>query len=126
MDEGSETQANTRRRHRLVERVGQMVRSGRLTEAEAERLRATEGQDEFDEAVRDIRVRHAGTSLGAAVDEGRLSQDEADGLLERLRGGEHSRSLRARVRRLRPSADSNAGVADSAGPEEEGQEDSSA
>jgi hypothetical protein len=37
-----------------------------------------------------------------------MPKEEADGLLERLRKGEHSRFLRARLRGLRPDARSGA------------------
>ncbi len=79
-----------------------MVDSGRLTDDEAERLRAAGEPGEFDDVLRDIRVRHAAANLGAAVTGGSLTQEEADGFLERLRIGDHSRSLRARLRDLRP------------------------
>ncbi len=90
-----------KRRDRLVGRLDQMVDSGRLTYEEAERLRAAGEQGEFDDVVRDIRVRHASTSFEAGVRNGSLTQGEADGFLERLRNGEHSRSLRAGLRDLR-------------------------
>jgi hypothetical protein len=45
-----------------------------------------------------------------------MPQEEADGLLERLRKGEHSGALRARLRQLRPKDRSSAGVSCSTGP----------
>lgn len=88
-------------RDRLVGRLDQMVESGRLTYEEAARLRAAGDQREFDDVVRDIRVRHASMVFEAAVKNGGLTQGESDGYLERLRNGEHSRSLRAGLRVLR-------------------------
>jgi hypothetical protein len=85
-----------------VPRVDKMVKSGRLTEDEADRLRAAGDLGAFDSVVRDIRVRHARATLNAALSEGRLTTEEADGLLQRLKNGEHSRSLRDRVRAVRP------------------------
>ena len=101
MNESLENQLDWKSRDRLVGRLDQMVDSGRLTYDEAKRLRAAGEPGEFDDVVRDIRVRHAAASLGAAVAGGSLTQDEADGFLERLRSGDHSRSLRAGLVELR-------------------------
>ncbi len=46
-----------------------------------------------------IRSRHAQAHTDAAVSDGRMNQAEADGLLERVRSGEHSRELRSRIRK---------------------------
>ncbi|MHB1533891.1 MAG: hypothetical protein ACYC1D_04605 [Acidimicrobiales bacterium] len=78
-----------------------MVASGRVSEQEGERLRAAGGPDEFDAVVGEIRVRHAGARLDAAVAGGAMSQEEADANLARLRNGEHPRSLREHLRSLR-------------------------
>ena len=90
-------------RERLVERLDHMVASGRLTEPEAERLRTASEPTDFDDAVRNVRVRHARVKLDAAVADGEITRKEADELLEQLRNGEHPRSLRARLRERRPS-----------------------
>jgi predicted outer membrane protein len=102
MTEDCTNSLSSTRRERLEQRVEKMRASGRLSEQEAARLRAARGPAEFDEAVRDVRVRHAGARLEAAVADGTIARDEADALLERLRSGEHSRSLRARIGALRP------------------------
>jgi polyhydroxyalkanoate synthesis regulator phasin len=102
MDDSVENHTDDRRHERLLERVDHMVKSGRLTGQEAERLRAAAEPDEFDDVVRDIRVRHAGTSLDAAVEEGSMTEQEADAFLQRVESGEDPRSLRAQLRRLRP------------------------
>jgi polyhydroxyalkanoate synthesis regulator phasin len=90
------------RQERIIEQVDKMVRSGRITEEEAARLRATEGTADFDAAVGDIRARHAGTHMETAIADGEMSQGEADGYLQRLRDGEHPAGLRARLRKHRP------------------------
>ncbi|MBA2756252.1 MAG: hypothetical protein H0U37_02265 [Chloroflexi bacterium] len=108
MNESRENQLAWKSRDRLVGRLDQMVDSGRLTDDEAERLRAAGEPGEFDDVLRDIRVRHAAANLGAAVTGGSLTQEEADGFLERLRIGDHSRSLRARLRDLRPGGSARA------------------
>lgn len=77
-----------------------MVRSGRLTDQEAERLRSARGQAEFDDVVRTIRVRHAGEKLRAGVADGSVTAQEDDGFLDRLKNGEHSGALRAQLSRL--------------------------
>jgi hypothetical protein len=102
MNEDLESQTGWRGRKRLVGRLDKMVESGRLTEEEAERLRGAAQATEFDDVVRDIRVRHAMTRLDAAVVAGSVTQVEVDGFLERLRNGEHPRSLRGHLRKLRP------------------------
>ena len=75
-----------------------MVASGRITEEEAGRLRAAEGSAAFEEVVAGIRARHAQVHTDAAVAEGRISESEADGLLTRVRSGEHSKELRSNIK----------------------------
>ena len=103
---------------RIIEQLDKMVASGRITDAEATRLRATEGTAAFDAVVGEIRARHAGTHMEAAIAEGEMSQKEADGYLERLRRGEHPQGLRASLMKHRPRlhsvapADDDSSVAD--------------
>jgi len=104
MDEDLEDQFGPGRRERLVESLDRMVDSGRATEAEASQLRAAAGPAQFERAVRNIRVRHAGTQLTAAVEDGKMTQDEADAYVERLKNGEHPKGLRAHLRKLVPRA----------------------
>jgi hypothetical protein len=118
MGEDLENQTDGRRRQGLVQRLDKMIQSGRVTNQEVQRLRAAGTQSEFDETVRDIRLRHAGTRLNSAVADGTVPKEDADGLLERLRRGEHSPSLRARLRQLRPEDGSGAGVPGSTGPQD--------
>jgi hypothetical protein len=95
------------RQERILEQLDTMVASGRVTEEEAARLRATEGTSEFEAAVGAIRARHAGTHMESAVAGGDMSDEEAQSYLGRLRNGEHPEGLRARLRmhRARPSRD---------------------
>lgn len=83
---------------RMMERLDAMVANGRITEDEAADLRSSEGTAAFDDVVARIRARHAQAHTDPAVADGRMSQDEADGLLERVRAGEHSAELRKQVR----------------------------
>ena len=99
-DDGSDAAAHMR--ERVVARLDHMVEAGRITEDEAARLRASPQADDFEEGVRAIRVRHAAAKLREAVDAGQMTREEADGHLERLRDGEHPRSLRERLRSLPP------------------------
>jgi hypothetical protein len=92
---------NEMRPERLLEQLDSMVESGRITHDEAARLRATEGTPEFDAVVGAIRARHAGAHMESAIAEGDMSREEADGYLDRLRGGEHPEGLRARLRKHR-------------------------
>jgi len=91
------------RQELIVQQVDKMVKSGRITEDEAAQLRATKGTAEFDAAVGAIRARHAAVHMEQAIASGEMSQEEADGYLQRLRSGEHPRGLRARLRQHRPS-----------------------
>jgi hypothetical protein len=77
---------------RLPERLDKMVAAGRITDEEAERLRAAE-PGQRDDIVREIRLNHARAKLGGAVEEGRLTQGEADDILGRLAKGERPRFL---------------------------------
>jgi hypothetical protein len=120
MDKSSDDRADTRRRERLVERLDQMVGSGRVTDQEAERLRAAGDPGEFDSVVVAIRARHAGAILDAAVQAASLTREEADGYLTRLRAGEHSGSLRAQLHGLRSEARSRRRL-----PGQPGRDDSS-
>jgi hypothetical protein len=47
-----------------------------------------------------IRVRHATARLDAALASGRVTKDEADRFLARVRAGEHPAELRAELNRL--------------------------
>lgn len=83
---------------RIMDRLDAMVAAGRVTEEEAARLRASEGSDEFESAVAAIRARHAGVHTEAAMHDGRMTQEEADSALARVRSGEHSRDLRGHIK----------------------------
>lgn len=87
------------------EQLRRMVERGRLTEAEAEALSAAEGPTERARAMSALRSRHAGDRLDEAVADGSISRPEADGLLARVRSGEHSRALRSLIAALRPKPD---------------------
>jgi polyhydroxyalkanoate synthesis regulator phasin len=83
--------------HRIMEQLDRMVASGRITEDEAGRLRAAERSAAFEEVVTGIRARHAQVHTDAAVAEGRMSQSEADGFVDRMRSGEHAKELRSQI-----------------------------
>jgi polyhydroxyalkanoate synthesis regulator phasin len=101
MDDQVPARAGGRNARHLAQSIDKLLASGQVTEDEAARLRAGLEHGAQDEAVRDIRVRHAGAILADAVRDGRMTQEEADGYLQRLRAGEHSRSLRAHLRGFR-------------------------
>jgi hypothetical protein len=77
----------------LLERVGKMLQTGRITEDEATRLQCAVGSSQFDAIVGEIRGRHAGARLAQAVEDGRLTREEANVLLGRVEDGEHPRFL---------------------------------
>ena len=51
----------------MMEQLDRMVQSGRITDAEAQRLRTTRGTAEFAAALNEVRARHAGIQLDRAV-----------------------------------------------------------
>jgi polyhydroxyalkanoate synthesis regulator phasin len=99
-DDGHAATGRANARH-LTQSIDKLLASGQVTEEEAARLQAALEHGRRDEVVRDIRVRHAEAALAGAVQDGRMTQQEADGYLDRLRAGEHSRSLRAHLRGFR-------------------------
>jgi hypothetical protein len=86
---------------RVLQHLDRMVSTGRVTVEEAERLRGAGDVATFDAALTEIRARHAGPELDAAVADGQLTQPEADELLDRLGRGDHSSGLHQRVRSWR-------------------------
>lgn len=104
MASDSESRMGPDTRGRLLGRLDAMVKSGRVTESEAARVRTATEQGEFESAILEIRARHVGTRLDSAVDGGDLTRQEADAILERVRAGEHSRALRTHLRRLLPGS----------------------
>lgn len=86
---------------RLVEKLDKMVKAGRLSEEEAERLRTAATSDELDDAGREIQLGHARARVTAAVEDGSLTQDESRAILDRLDQGEDPRFLRGLGRRPR-------------------------
>jgi len=90
-----------KRLSRIAGQADRLVAAGRLTADEAQRLRAAPDVSRAEQVVREIRARHASERLDAAVAEGAMSRHEADDLLARVRGGEHSRALRSHLSRFR-------------------------
>ena len=95
-------QIDPARLERVVKEAEKLVASGRLTAAEAERLRGASDPSRAEAVLRDIRARHAGERLDVAVAEGAMSREEADDILERVRGGEHSVKLRSHLAKILP------------------------
>jgi hypothetical protein len=101
MDDDGHTATGRANARHLTQSIDKLLASGQVTEEEAARLQAALEHGRRDEVVRDIRVRHAEAALAGAVQDGRMTQQEADGYLDRLRAGEHSRSLRVHLRGFR-------------------------
>ncbi len=116
MSEELESPLEPSTRERIVGRLDRLVKSGRVTQTEAARLRGAGEPREFDQVIREIRVRHAGTRLKSAVDSGDLTRAEADALLERLKAGEHGRTIRAHLRSVIPGRSSRERGRDSSPP----------
>lgn len=79
-------------------RVTKMLKAGRVTPEEAERVLSAADSQELEQAVGTIRLRHVRTRLAADMREGRLTQEEADSIISRVQRGEHPR-LPSRFRR---------------------------
>ena len=79
----------------LAARVAKLRAAGRITVDDAEEvLRAAESGN-ADAKVAEIRLRHATEWVRDAVKRGRMTQAEADALLERLQRGDNPRLHRA-------------------------------
>jgi polyhydroxyalkanoate synthesis regulator phasin len=83
---------------RIVEQLHRMVETGRISDAEAQRLRSTRGTAEFAAVLNEVRARHAAAHLDRAVEEGRMGAEQAADFLDRVRAGDHSRRLRCEIR----------------------------
>ena len=77
----------------VLERVEKMVAVGRIGYEDAARLRAAAASGGLDEAVGEIRRKHAKARIDEALAAGRLSEQEAGVILERLERGENPRLL---------------------------------
>lgn len=73
---------------RLNERIDQMHEAGRMTDEQVERVREAAGSDRLGGVVRAIRLEHVTDGLDAAVRDGCLSREDADGFRRRLERGE--------------------------------------
>jgi CRISPR/Cas system-associated endoribonuclease Cas2 len=75
----------------MLERVDKIVAAGRLTEEEGARLHAAAHSGGLDEELRKVRLRHAKARLQRSVESGRVSEDDAQRILERLNAGDDPR-----------------------------------
>jgi polyhydroxyalkanoate synthesis regulator phasin len=101
MGDGESNGLDPERLSRIAGQADKLVAAGRLTADEAHQLRAAPDAARAEQVLREIRARHASERLDAAVSEGAMRRREADDLLERVRGGEHSRALRSHLSRFR-------------------------
>lgn len=77
---------------RLLRRIDKMAWTGRITGGEAERVRTATDPAKVDDAVREIRLRHAMERVERELRHGRMTQDEAEVVLQRLEAGEDPRT----------------------------------
>ena len=82
---------------RVLRQLDRMVAAGRVTTQEAERLRGATDAAGFEAVLGEIRARHAGPELEAAVQAGQLTGAEAEDLRHRIGHGDHPRGLRRRL-----------------------------
>jgi hypothetical protein len=83
---------------RIIERLDDMVSSGRVTPEEAAALRSAVGTAEFEAVMSSIQARHAQAHTDAAVTAGTMTPQDAADSLERVRSGDHSADLRRHIR----------------------------
>lgn len=107
MAHGPDSHAWLNRATGLVQRLDKMVRAGRLTEEDAERLRAAAKSGDLKDAAREIQLKHARARVVDAVEDGRLTQEEGHAFLDRLEKGEDPRFLRGLRRRPRRGIDAD-------------------
>jgi polyhydroxyalkanoate synthesis regulator phasin len=126
MDDNREDASGSKGARRRIDQADKMLRSGRITAEEAARLSAAGETGDAERVIRDIRVRHAGARVDAAVAEGAMSREEADGFLDRIRAGEHSRGLRSHLAQFRPKRRSRMNASASSHAQTPGEQDSPA
>jgi hypothetical protein len=88
----------------VLRQLNKLHSSGRITSAEADAIESAKDDEAMHSARLSIRTRHAGAQLDAAVADGSVSRADADALLSRVKGGEHSRGLRSHINRLQPGS----------------------
>ena len=85
---------------RIRRRVTKMLKAGRVTPEEADRVLAAPDSAELERALADIRVRHVRARLDDEISGARMTEQEADLFIQRLLNGEETR-LPSRSRRRR-------------------------
>lgn len=80
----------------FLDQLDDMVEAGRLTQEEADELRAAAEAGTLDEALQELRLEHLKARLDEAVADGRITQEQADARYERAQeadgfglGGDH-------------------------------------
>ena len=84
---------------RLLPRLDAMVQRGRITEEEAQRVRAAGTDEERASALDVIRRRHVRERIADSVAGDEMSEAEATQMLDRVERGEDPRELRTQMRR---------------------------
>jgi len=83
----------------ILVRVDKMLAAGRITEDDATRLRAAaETGVGLDDAVKAVRSKHVRAKVDDAIDDGRLTAEEADSVVDEVEHG-HMARLRRALRR---------------------------
>jgi hypothetical protein len=78
---------------RLERRLDKMVKNGRVTAHDAEQVRTAASPDDRSAAVAAVRTQHVRARIDEGVAEGRLSQQEAAGLLAQLDAGQDPKDI---------------------------------
>jgi polyhydroxyalkanoate synthesis regulator phasin len=76
----------------INKRVARMLKAGRVTQEEADRVLLASDPGDLEQAITAIRMRHAQAKVDTDVKRGRMTKDEADQLIQRIERGEDPRS----------------------------------
>ncbi len=89
----------------ILERIDTMLAAGRITEKDAARLRSAADRGGLEEALQEIRLRHAKGRIAEALSSGLLTTEGARAAVERLDNGEDPRTVLRLAHRARPPVD---------------------
>ena len=89
----------------IFERIDTMLAAGRICQEDAARLRSAAASGGLDEALQEIRLRHAKARVAEALSSGLLTPEGARAALERLDDGEDPRTVLRLAHRARPPVD---------------------
>lgn len=79
----------------IKKRVLKMLKAGRITQEEADRVLLASDPSDLEQAVTAIRLRHAQAKVDNDVRQGRMTKQEADLVIQRIERGESTRERKS-------------------------------